>query len=421
MSTRSYVGAAPLAAKVYTITPGGTIAATDTFAVTCGGTTFTFTATTTTVAHVTAGLYALIAAAQTAGSSLEWAPLTAADATTALTVTTTTPGEDFTLTVAVSNVSGGAAPTLTLTTTTANSGPEQYDNALNWSSATLPVDNDTIVIEGNYNLRYGTLASVTPARVIIRDFSGTIGLPPINANGRYPEYRSQYMLLGNAADAIAMTWDFMGNITSGLMRLSAADAQVTVNVYSTGTPSDPTIAALTLIGTHASNVLNVLSGSVASASESGEASTWANWRTGEGTFAGALDLELGLGCTLTTGTQGGGIVRLVNDCATVVVDGGTLFLIDDPDIGTKLTINENATVVVVGGPTITAMLIQGGKLDATKDIRPFTITSSSVGIGSVIDDKFSRITLTNPQVFIGGATLKNTTIDYGPNRSLAVT
>lgn len=414
MATRTYTGAAAYATQVQTVTPGGTIAATDTFTLTHGsGKALTFPATTTTVAHVVTGLYDAIIAAQAV--DVEWQEIEATDNTTHLTLTARTPGVPFTVTSSISNVSGGAAPTLTDAVTTAASGPNYWNVAANWSGATLPVDGDTVVIEGTYNIQYGLdTSAVTLARIIVRDFSGTIGLPPINQNG-YPEWRDQYVRSGASADAQTTIIDIMQNVTSGLMRFRTNDSQTVLNVYSTGSPSSPTIKALTFYGTHASNVANLLSGSIGIATEASEAATFATIGTADNQN---LDVELGLGLSLTTLNQNGGNVYLYADATNAIVNGGTLYLCDDPDIGTALKIREGATVVVNGGPTIAKLFMEGGTFDAEKDNRAFTVTNCDLYKGSTIADKSGRATWTNAIAKLG-CDFDQVTLRMGLNKSVS--
>lgn len=418
MATRYFVGAAKAVAQVSTATPGGTIAATDVFTLTLNNKSLSFTATTTTVAHVVTGLYDLIVAS----TEPEWQEIEATDSVTTLTLTARTAGKPFTVTSSVDNVSGGGAPTLTDATPTAASGPEFANVAANWSSATLPVDNDTIIIEGNHNIRYGLdQSTVTPARIIIRDFSGTIGLPPINEDGGYPEYRDQYMKYGATADGVTIDIDVMQNVTSGLIRINTNDAQTVLNVYGTGTPRTPTLKALTWLGSHASNVVNFLSGSLGIATEATETATVATLRAGAGDSLGVCDGEYGIGLSLTTFTVAGGIHNMYNDAATIFVNAGTLNLIDDADVTTSIRVRNQGVVNVNGNPTLTQVYGEtGGQILLTQDLRGVTVTNMTINPGFTWDDRFGRGTYSNDPVFAGGASFANTSVNFGPNRTIGV-
>ena len=384
MATRYYTGAAKRVAQVDTVTPGGTIAATDTFSVTINNKTLTFTATTTTVAHVVTGLYNLWVASE----EPEFLEVEPTDSTTTLTLTARTPGKPFTVTASVSNVSGGAAPTLTQATGTAASGPEYWNVAANWSSATAPTTGDTAIIEGNYNILYGLDDnSTTLAKMVIRDFSGVIGLPPTNPEGGYPEYRDQYLKVSSTII------DIMQNVTSPRIRINVGTNQTTATVYSSGTSGDPTIKAVTLRGTHASNVVNNLGGEVGTATEAGETATVATFR--QGSSASNPVTEIGDGASLTTVVVDSGTLINYADFTNGTANGGTIILVDDPDIGGTLHVRE-ATVVVNGGPIIAKLVLAGGSvLDLSQDARALTITDCTMHAGATVRDPFGRATWTN--------------------------
>lgn len=391
MSTRSFIGGAVAVAKVYTVVAAGTIAATDTFTVTIGSVSFTFPATTTTPEHVHTGLYNLIIAAQQAGGAQGWSGITATDGgASGLILTVNTPGEDFTVTTAINNVSGGAAPTLTATASTANSGPEVANLAANWSGATVPVDSDIIEFDGPHKMKYALdQSSVTPERIKIHDFSGQIGLPPVNEIGGYPEYREQYAKWGASGDGVTVDIDVYATNQSGLIRFNFNDAQANVNVYGTGTRAFGTVPSFCILGTHSSNVFNFMAGDCGVATEAGEAATAATIRIGE-----AANVEIGEGVTVTNVDSEGGTVSLYCDVANYTAYKGNSILIDDPDITTQLKVLGGATATINGGPTI-AKLVLLGKLDMSHDTRPVTITNCDIYAGAEVFDPRGRITWSN--------------------------
>ena len=384
MATRYYVGAAKKVAQVDTITPGGTIAATDTFSVIINGKTLTFTATTTTVAHVVTGLYNLWIASE----EPEFQEIAPTDSTTTLTLTARTPGKPFTVTASVSNVSGGAAPTLTQATTTSASGPSFYTTAANWSGSSTPTTGDTAIIEGDYEILYGLDDnSTTLAKMVIRDFSGRIGLPPVNPDGNYPEYREQYLKVS------ATILDILENVTSSRIRINVGSNATTTTVLSSGASDVATIRAVTIKGTHADNIFNIIGGEVGIATEASETATVKTLRVGGGSVQPQVDV--GDGTTLTTVVLNSGTLNCYADFTTGTINGGTLNLIDDPDIGGTLTIR-GAPAVVKGGPTIAkVVVVDGGVLDLSQDSRTLTITDCDVYSGATILDGFGRVTWTN--------------------------
>ena len=180
MATEVWQGQATAVKQVNTITPAN-VQINDVFGITLtnaavAASAITFTATAATVANVTAGL---LAAANVAKAALQapWDEVTAADATTALTITVITSGVPFT--VATTATNGGDADTQTLTSvvTTACSG--LMTNTTCWRSADTPDSADSA------NFPAGCSNPVTPmdySAVLLVDttfesgFTGLIGV-----------------------------------------------------------------------------------------------------------------------------------------------------------------------------------------------------------------------------------------------------
>lgn len=146
MATNVFRGGAPAVAKVVTVTPAN-VEIGDVFNLIltmddATTVTVTFTATATTVANVTAGL---VAAWNASGAS-EVQRITAADATTALTLTADTSGVPFALTTSTTDGGGANTQTLTAVVTTASSGPNDVNVAGNWSLGTVPAAGEDVEI-----------------------------------------------------------------------------------------------------------------------------------------------------------------------------------------------------------------------------------------------------------------------------------
>ena len=176
MATKRYIGMEPAVAEVDTVTPGGTIEVGDVFILTVtplDGSTHEveFVATATTVANVTAGMVA----AWNADTTDFCTPVTAADITTALTLTADVAGVAFSVAATTTEAGGGAADdqTFSRAATTANAGPTHYTDTGNWSTGVVPGADDDAYIEGATILTgldqsaAGTLASlyITESRI----------------------------------------------------------------------------------------------------------------------------------------------------------------------------------------------------------------------------------------------------------------
>jgi hypothetical protein len=148
MSSKYWVGGAASAQQIDRFTPA-TVQVGDIFTLTATGedgstAAVSFTAAATTVASVTAGLVA----AWNASTNPLHTPITAADATTSMTLTADVAGVPFS--VASTTTDGGGANTQTLvrSVVTASTGPKDWNTAVNWSDVTVPVSTDTVTLDG---------------------------------------------------------------------------------------------------------------------------------------------------------------------------------------------------------------------------------------------------------------------------------
>jgi len=107
-------------------------------------------------------------------------------------------GGDRAQITATSSLTGSAASNVTVTTTTASSGPNHWDTAANWLPSGVPVNGDDVRFElGSTDCLYGlSQAGVTLDSLwVMQGFGGAIGLPRVNENG-YLEYRTRELTIG---------------------------------------------------------------------------------------------------------------------------------------------------------------------------------------------------------------------------------
>jgi len=256
MATPVWIGAAAPVADLWTLTLGGTWEVGDRITLTCGSKAWTYSVTSTSIATIISAL----ATAWNALSSSQYAEhaeyTAAASGTTDVTFTHDTAGVPGTISVATTESGGGAADaqTVSITNTTPATGPNFWDNAANWSTGVLPADGDTVSIENStVSILYGlSQSSIEPAALnIYSTFTGTIGLPKTNATGRYPEYRSQYLVIGPALCHIGI-----GNGPgSGRIKIDFGSDQVALTVSNSGQGVETGIEAILVKGTHVDNTL----------------------------------------------------------------------------------------------------------------------------------------------------------------------
>lgn len=389
MATRSWRGDAPAVAMVVTVQITGYDAAT-TYKITINGKVVSTVGTGGTASTTASALQALLAASTIA----EFAEVAWTVNTDTITGTANTPGVPFT---ATSSVSGGAGTIGAVTTATANSGPNDVSLAANWSGATLPVDTDTVNIDGDIAMLYNldALSGVTPAVLNIpASRTGLIGLPAYNETGGYLEYRARRLVFDGATVYNHGAGEGRGTGRC-LIDLSSAVAS-TVNVTSTGAPIDDGQAALSIVGSHASNVLNMTGGSVSLAADLGTTAQYPVIRVIQAEN-GTATLFCGSGCTLGAITQSGGTVVSYANVTTWTKYGGESFLYGAATLGT-ITQDGDATHYWYSSGTMTSGTFRnpGSVLDCTRDLRGRTATNLTVIGGAALKDRNKTITFTNP-------------------------
>ena len=412
MSTKKWLGGAPAVAQVTTLTPGGTIEATDLFKVTIGSRTLSVAAGGTTVAGV---CDAIVAAWGSAGP--EFDEITCTDSTTHVTLTAKTAGVPFVVTATTTEANGDAADdqTFSAATTTANSGPNDWATASNWTSGTVPVNSDDVVIENTSQAIYYGLDqnAVSLTSLTIRaSYLGYIGLPIWNANG-YSEYRERYLKIG------ATTIDIGDGDGDGAYRLNLDPytVQTAVRVRKTRTTRyDTAVPPLLLKGTHASNTLTVDRGDVGVAIHGGETATVATLKmTDAGTSA---TVWCGSGVTLTTITKQGGTLIIGSAATTITQYAGTLRTEGSGAI-TTLTAESGQVDCRSTGTITTLTLGQGARYDLAQNPGAITVTTAVAYAGSEINDPRAVATWTNP-IQLPRAHLGQVRMNLGTNKKYTV-
>tara|TARA_R110000868_G_scaffold113676_2_gene304901 strand:- start:362 stop:1666 length:1305 start_codon:yes stop_codon:yes gene_type:complete len=340
MATCIFRGDAPKIAQVQTFAFGGTWEANDIIRVTFStGRYYDFTAGSTTTATVVSNLvtaWNLLSAA----TYPEWAEITASANTTTLSLTHDTAGTAFAVTLTPLETGGGAADAQTIegagtattgTTATANSGPNDWSVAANWSGGAVPANGDTVYIENsNVDILYGLSQSgVTLAALYIpASYTGKIGLPTTHAASgtaaAYYEYRATELAIG-ATIFQSGHGDGQG---SGRLKINFGSVQTACTVVNTGTTAETGLSAFLFRGTHSSNVLSVFGGTVGVAQLAGQSATLATLNitstTGGNRFA-TVYCGTGLGTGVTV-VQSGGALTLNAGTTSLTIHGGTCTL-----------------------------------------------------------------------------------------------
>lgn len=395
MANVTWRGDAPAVAQVDTLTVGGTIEVGDVFTVTINGKAVSISASTTSVTTTATEIYtALIASTIPEFLEISWANPSAG----VITATANEAGKPFTLTATTTEAGGGAADAQTFvrSATTASSGPNDWSIAANWSGAAIPANGDNVYIQNsNVPILYGLSQSGVTLASLNVDASfqngGRIGLP--RHTGLYWEYRPTYLAIGATAINIGAG---EGN-GSDRIKIDTGSVQTTLSVYKTGAGAEEGIEALLWKGTHASNLVQILRGSVGGAVFGGETATVATLRTGYLTDrAGDSMVRCGSGTTLTTLEQEGGRLTVNSAFTTLTKDGGTFTA---NGTGGATTIGNTGGVVYWNSSgTIATVNVAGEEadgIDFTQDMRGKTVTNCNRYGRAFVRDPFKVVTFTN--------------------------
>ncbi len=335
--------------------------------------------------------------------------------------TANTAGMPFT---AVSSVSGGAGTIGSYTAVTANTSPNDVNDAVNWSNAAVPGAGDTLWIDGRtsqsllWNLSALSAVAVTAINVS-QAFPGQIGLKETNSAGTaYTEYRPINW-------QIQFTTCNIGYGTgsgSGLIKIDPGSATAsTVNVYNTGSPIETGRQAVSLLGTNASNVLNVWGGSVGTAARGGDVATYATINCGPAQAASPPTVVCGVGSTLTTVSNDNGTLTINSALTTLNHKGGTTTILGS---GAITTINVSAgTLSHQGTGTVTNFNVTGATVNMSDQAPGITLTHVTLGPNTNWYDRGYRGTYTNGVVLTALARLSggqngNVVVDWGPGRTI---
>ena len=161
---------------------------------------------------------------------------------------------------ATSSLTGSSGQSMVVTTTTANTGPNNWDNAANWSPSGVPATGDDVRFEiGNTDCLYGLdQSAVTLASLhIAMSWTGKLGLKKVNDAG-YIEYRTLSLTCG-ITDLKIGTADGSGSGPT-LVRINTGTAATTIVVKNSGSGAESGMPAVIWRGDHNDNVITVHAG-----------------------------------------------------------------------------------------------------------------------------------------------------------------
>ena len=391
MATVIWRGDADAVAQISTATPAS-VEISDVFTLTCGGSSVSFTATAATVADVTAG----ITTAWNASTAPEMAEITATDSTTTVTLTHDTAGVEFTVTATEVDGGGTDDQTFTMATPTAAAGPHVWSTDSNWSTGSVPADDDHIIIEeSDVDILYGLGQSgITADSLTIKaSYTGEIGLEETNSDGTtsYTEYRDTFLEI--EPDKIDIgAGDGNG---SAMIKINTGSVATAVTVMKTASATETNCGAVQWKGTNAGNTLTVQRGDVGVATQGGETATIATLAVSYSTsVSNDASVVCGSGVTLTTINQFGSTLEINSAAVTCNVSAGTLTVNGTSTITTATV--EGGTLYHQSSGTITTLVVSAsGTIDFSRDAKTRTVINTSVYTGAAIRDPHKTVTWTN--------------------------
>lgn len=335
---------------------------------------------------------------------------------TTLSVTASEAGVPFSISVSSTETGGGAADaqTISVATTTTVRGPEDWANTRNWSDEIVPVNSDTVWMDGAAvnGILYGlNQSAVTVTNLTIFDsFVYPIGqwtkISGLAVN-HFP-----LKLSATLANIHEPALDGTGRGGSQLIIINFGTAQATVNVK--GGPASgmaPGMPPVMLVGTHASNRCS-LTGSTPTVGW-GVATVGAAYTlTHAENHSQAGTLTLGATGTITNVNQTGNGRTFLNAAVTgdgssinygTIVRAGTLIATGTGTI-TKLTSEIGSNIKLNnarGGTAVTTLVANGGSYDSSGDPRTFTIATVqtfNVGAGARFRAVPSQVTVTTGSI-----------------------
>lgn len=305
-----------------------------------------------------------------------------------------------------SGLTGSVTTAQSLVNVTDATGPNHWNNDANWNPSGVPVTGDSAIFaNSNSPCLYGLDQSAVTLLNLTIDMSysgGKIGLPAWN--GKYYEYRDQYLQIGVSGDITIGNGKGSG---PSLVKLDTGTEAASILVNNVGNSSDPSLPTIIWKGNRASGstVINLNKGKMAIAPFIGETATVDTIRQNYiSNKASDTYLYVGGGATITTWNKNGGDADCYASVTTLTHEEGTFSLYDSAGVPSTV-----GTLGLLGGSfyhaatgTITALSVGTGAVyDRTEDSRPVTITDTKIYGKSSFMDPHGSITFTNDYQLIG--------------------
>jgi hypothetical protein len=150
-----------------------------------------------------------------------------------VTITGNDAGKPFTISASETTAGTGTA---TAATATAATGPNHADNAANYQGGALPVNNDVLYFDTGdvdclYGLGYFRTGTIALTVSFSNDWTGQLGLPPVNVDGGYAEYRQRFFYFyGASSKTTTLSAGVLGNTDCGTLYLDYQGCVPAINL-----------------------------------------------------------------------------------------------------------------------------------------------------------------------------------------------
>jgi hypothetical protein len=406
MATKTWTPNGALKAQTITLLVGSSTVG-DSFVTTCNGKSYTYVAITgDTTSTIATAIGALLSGSQDG----EFQAITWSVDTATVTGTAGTTGEPFT-------VSKSGTGTYTLTTTQANSSPQDAADTSNWSGASLPINADDVVFEltstgVRWNLE-SAISGVSLTSLKVRDsFQAGISNPNYTVSGTpYHEYRGTTFTVTGCTTL--EVWQPSG-AQAGDFRFNVGAVAETLRIYGDGSGS---IGSEVVVwrGTNAANVAYVVGGSLAVAVEAGQSATLLTLNIQGG------QVRCGTGVTLTTVNLDGGAFDTRSAVTTLTALGGATATVRDAATLTTANVDGASTLDYRSSGTLTTILAAPNTtLDFSGGRDAVTVTNCTINEGCTINDPDRRVTWTNP-IVLNRTSPTKVNLNVGTHVKVAIT
>jgi hypothetical protein len=267
-------------------------------------------------------------------------------------------------------VGTSGSATFATTVTTNPTGPNFFDNSVNWSAGALPsAGTDTLDFSNNavpllYNIDQTSTVGGYTIQYDVSTCTSQIGLPSDNSNG-YKEYRNQYLKVTGG------TLNITGAANPGpnLLNFDFNATAATISIQSTGNATNR--ECVRIRNTANTSTLVVISGSVGFGNNADDGNTW----IASATVSGGVVNFGPKGIIKDSFTMTGGTVtfdgRNINSavfCGTSFTKlGGSLAVVGIATVGCNFT-NQGGGILWISssGASTKQITLSGGTLDLSR-------------------------------------------------------